>query len=68
MLRKHRAIDALNKAYQEFESLLQKAGLRVSKYKRDVKESADRFNRQVTEAKGLQVCRPDTCDLLAFKF
>ena len=68
LIREYRAIDALDKAYQEFESLQQKAGVQVSKYKRDLEESADGFNKLVTEAKGLKVCRPVTGDLLAFKF
>ena len=57
LIRDYRAIDALDKAYQEFESLQQKAGVQVSKYKRDLEESADRFNKLVTEAKGLKFCR-----------
>ena len=47
LIREYRAIDALDKAYQEFESLQQKAGVRVSKYKSDLEESADLFNKLV---------------------
>ena len=68
LIGEYRAIDALDKAYQEFEFLQQKARVWVSKYKRDLEESADRFNKLVTEAKGLKFCRLVTGDTLALKF